>query len=93
MVCADRADRLVTDRACHLAFGRDAASFPTGRWGDVVCIGDVIEGHALRVETLRVAHFEVVGHCPVHEWREGYTPLSGGVCYFTQTFQLSCVRA
>ena len=56
-------------------------------------IGDVIEGHALRVEALRVAHFEVVGHCAVYEWREGNTPLSGGGCYFTQTIQLSCVRA
>ena len=89
MFYADRADCMITDWAGRLALVRDAAGFPTGRWGDVVRIGDVIEGHALRVETLRVAHFEVVGHCPVHEWREGYTPLSGGVCYFTQTFQLS----
>ena len=56
MFHADRADCMASDWAGCLARFRDAASFPIGRWDDVVRIGDVFEGHALRVEALRVAH-------------------------------------
>jgi len=76
---------MASDWAGCLARFRDAASFPIGRWDDVVRIGDVFEGHALRVEALCVANFKVVGYCAVHKWRESNPPLSGRFRYFAQT--------